>query len=301
MIAPVPYSARTKFAIQIGISSPVNGFTAYAPVNRPSFSAPSASRWSRSWLLTPLTHSSSAARSGWSCEESRNRRMLGGEDHRRRTEDRVGSRREDAQLLSQLRHVEVEVGADGAADPVPLHRADLLGPLPELVEAGEEALGVLRDLQEPLLQLALLDGALAALAGAAFGLLVRQDRQAGGAPVDGPLLPVGEPLLHHPQEEPLVPPVVLRLARRDFLRPVVEDAPARRTAPSSRRCSRESTRAAGYRAGSRSSRRGGRRRPTPSGRRPSLPSASGSGAARRSGNRSSRARRAAGPPRDTGA
>src|SRR3989475_7540428 len=32
MIAPVPYSYRTKFATQIGIGSSVKGFTAQAPV-----------------------------------------------------------------------------------------------------------------------------------------------------------------------------------------------------------------------------------------------------------------------------
>jgi hypothetical protein len=154
------------------------------------------------------------------------RRVLGSEDQGRRAEDRVGPRREDAQPLAQHRHVEVQVGSDGPADPVPLHRPDLLGPLLQAVEAGQEALGVVGDPEEPLLELALDDGALAAFARPAFGLLVREDREAGGAPVDGPLLPVGEPLLDHLQEEPLVPPVVLRLARRDFLRPVVEDSPA---------------------------------------------------------------------------
>ena len=172
--------------------------------------------------LHPLLEGSSV---GMPFEEARHGRVLGREDHRGRAVDGVGARREDLEPLAELRHLELEVGADGTADPVPLHRPDLLGPLPELVEAGEEAVGVLRDLQEPLLQLALLDGALAALARPALGLLVREDRLAGGAPVDRPLLPVGEPLLEHPEEEPLVPAVVLRLAGRDFLRPVVEDAP----------------------------------------------------------------------------
>ena len=206
---------------------PVNGLIAYAPVKRPSFSAPSASRWTRSWLRIDVTHSSSAARSG--CPSSR-RGTAGCSGARiiavapKTVSGRVVKTRSCSPSFGTSKS---RSAPDGPADPVPLHRPDLLGPLPELVEAGEEALGVVRDLQEPLLELALLHGALAALAGAPLGLLVREDRLAGGAPVHGPLLPVGEPLLEHPEEEPLVPAVVLRLARRDFLRPVVEDAPRR--------------------------------------------------------------------------
>ncbi len=38
MIAPVPYSMRTKFPIYMGILSLFKGFIAYFPVNTPSFS-----------------------------------------------------------------------------------------------------------------------------------------------------------------------------------------------------------------------------------------------------------------------
>ena len=48
MIAPVPYSARTKLAIQIGTGSPVKGLTALRPVSKPSFSICPVSRAVRS-------------------------------------------------------------------------------------------------------------------------------------------------------------------------------------------------------------------------------------------------------------
>ena len=39
MIAPVPYSSSTKFPTQMGTFAPPNGFRAYRPVKKPSFSA----------------------------------------------------------------------------------------------------------------------------------------------------------------------------------------------------------------------------------------------------------------------
>ena len=57
MIAPVPYSISTKLATQIGTRSPEKGLIAYAPVNRPSLSPPSDSRWSRVWFLSLSTNS----------------------------------------------------------------------------------------------------------------------------------------------------------------------------------------------------------------------------------------------------
>src|ERR1700694_5254961 len=93
------------------------------------------------------------------------------------------------------------------------------------VEALKKALGVVRDLQEPLLQLPLYDRRPAAVANAPFGLLVREHREARRTPVDSRLLAQGETALEKLQKEPLVPAVELRLAGRDFLRPVVENSP----------------------------------------------------------------------------
>jgi hypothetical protein len=60
--APVPYSARTKFAIQTGTASPVYGFTAVAPVKTPSFGADSPVRSTASVFFMRATNASTSAR-----------------------------------------------------------------------------------------------------------------------------------------------------------------------------------------------------------------------------------------------
>ncbi len=55
-------------------------------------------------------------------------------------------------------------------------------------------------------------------------LLVRQHRLVVGAPVDGRVLPVGQPSLEEPQEQPLGPPVVLGVARPQQPGPVERHA-----------------------------------------------------------------------------
>ena len=80
------------------------------------------------------------------------------------------------------------------------------------------------DAEEPLVQLALLDLAVAAPALPALGLLVGEHGLAGGAPVDRGLRAVGDALLEHPEEEPLVPAVVLGVAGGDLAAPRVAEA-----------------------------------------------------------------------------
>ncbi len=60
--APVPYSASTKLAIQTGTSSPVNGFTARAPVKTPSLGALSPVRSAASVRFIRATKASTSAR-----------------------------------------------------------------------------------------------------------------------------------------------------------------------------------------------------------------------------------------------
>ena len=55
-------------------------------------------------------------------------------------------------------------------------------------------------------------------------LLVREHGLALRAPVHAAALPIRQPALEHAQEEPLVPPVIFRLARRDLAPPVVAEA-----------------------------------------------------------------------------
>ena len=144
-----------------------------------------------------------------------------------------GPRGEDAQLVAARLGVvgrgrEVDLGALGPADPVGLHDPDRLGPF----EAGEveQLVGVLRRPQIPLVQLALLDARAAAPAVAvgALDLLARQ-RPVVGAPVDRRVGPVGQPGLQEPQEDPLVPAVVLGVAGDDLARSSRTSAPIERS------------------------------------------------------------------------
>ncbi len=146
-----------------------------------------------------------------------------------------GPRGEDAQLVAARLAVvgrgrEDDFGALGPADPVGLHDPDRLGPF----DAGEveQLVGVLRGAQVPLVQLALLDARAAAPAVAvrALDLLARQ-RPVVGAPVDRRLGAVGEPGLEEPQEDPLVPAVVVGVAGDDLALPVERGAHRAQLAP----------------------------------------------------------------------
>ena len=97
--------------------------------------------------------------------------MLGRHHEEGRAEQRVGAGREDRVVDAELAAAEVDLGAVAAADPVALHRLDVLGPV-DRVEVVEQPVGVVGDLEEPLLELAQLDLGAAALAVAVDHLLV---------------------------------------------------------------------------------------------------------------------------------
>ena len=150
--------------------------------------------------------------------------MLRRHDEERRAEERVRARREDGVVGAQLVARERDLGALGAADPVALHRHDVLRPVDRL-EVVEQPVGVVGDAEEPLLELARLDQRAAALAAAVDHLLVGQHGRVLRAPVDRGLLAVGEAALEEAQEQPLGPAVVARLGRGELARPVDRDAP----------------------------------------------------------------------------
>ena len=75
-------------------------------------------------------------------------------------------------------------------------------------EVVEQAVGVVGDAEEPLLELADLDERAGALAAPVDDLLVGEHRLVDGIPVDGRLLAVGEAALEELQEDPLRPAVV---------------------------------------------------------------------------------------------
>ena len=95
----------------------------------------------------------------------------------------------------------------------------------QLRQVVEQALGVIGDPEEPLLEVALLHlDVLMAPAAAVDDLLVGEHRLVDRAPVDRGHRAVGKTALVEQQEQPLGPPVVVRRARCDLAVPVVEDA-----------------------------------------------------------------------------
>ena len=120
--------------------------------------------------------------------------------------------------------MEDDLGALGAADPVPLHREHALRPRLEQLHLLEQAVGVRRDAEEPLLEILRFDLEAAALAAPVDDLLVGEHGLVVRAPVDGRFLSVRETRLVELEEEPLGPLVVLGLVRRDLALPV--DRPA---------------------------------------------------------------------------
>ncbi len=152
-------------------------------------------------------------------------RMLRRENHAGGAVDGVDSGGEDADGLGGPFEVEIDLGAVGAADPVALHLEDAVGPAAfELRDVGEQFVGITRDAEEPLLELALLDGrGFMAPAAAIDHLFVGEHGAALRAPVDLGLAAVGQVALEHFEEEPLVPAVIVGLAGGDFAVPVVAE------------------------------------------------------------------------------
>ncbi len=156
--------------------------------------------------------------------QGRHERVLRGEDHERRPEERVRPGREHPQLVAARlmvvgRDREHDLCALASADPVRLLGLDRLGPV-EALEV-EQLVGVLRDPEIPLGKVALLDlrAAAPAVAVGALDLLARE-RPVVGAPVDGRGLPIRQPGLQELQEEPLVPAVVGRVGGDDLGLPI---------------------------------------------------------------------------------
>ena len=151
-------------------------------------------------------------------------RMLGRQHEERGPEQRVGPCREDRDRLVAADDRELDLGTMRATDPVALHREDALGPLLELLHIVEQAIGVIRDAEEPLLEVTRLDLGTATLAMTIDDLLVGEHGLILRAPLDGGTPLVGKAALEHAQEDPLRPLVVLRIGRRELAAPV--DRPA---------------------------------------------------------------------------
>ena len=124
--------------------------------------------------------------------------------------------------VARIFQLKLDLRAFAAPDPVALHGAHLLRPAVQLAQIVQQFLRVIRDAQEPLLQIALLHRLLfVPPAAAVHHLLIGQHRRALRAPVHLALLAIRQPALVHLQKEPLIPAVVIRQTGRDLVAPVV--------------------------------------------------------------------------------
>ncbi len=150
--------------------------------------------------------------------------MLRGQNHVRDPEESIRPGGKGAQLqLGKFLYAELDFGTFAAPDPVLLHDLNSFRPAGELGEILQQPFRIVGYLQEPLAQLPGLYGGGTAPAGPAFHLLIGQHRLAGGAPVDGSLLFIGQPAAVHQEEEPLGPAVVVGMGSIDLPLPVVAD------------------------------------------------------------------------------
>ena len=147
--------------------------------------------------------------------------MLRGQHAESHPENGVGPRGEHLERQVRVGHLDPEPGAFGAADPVALHGPHPVRPLFELLQVGEQPIGVVGDPEEPLRQVLPLDDRPATLAGPVDHLLVGEHGLVLGAPVDRSFLLVGETPIPQLEEQPLVPAVVVGMMRGQLAVPVV--------------------------------------------------------------------------------
>ena len=105
-------------------------------------------------------------------------------------------------------------------DPVLLHQADFFRPALETVEACEQIVGIVGDLEEPLGELAALDRRAGAPAAPVDHLLVGEHCLVDRVPVDLRFLARDEASGEKIEEQLLLVLVIARIAGRDLARPV---------------------------------------------------------------------------------
>ncbi len=155
----------------------------------------------------------------------RRQRMIRRQRQKLRAEQRVRPRGENLQLaLAARRRLAVEREAHQQAfrapDPVLLHQPHFFRPALEPVERVEQILREIRDLEEPLRQLALLDQRARAPAAALDDLLVGEHGHVDRVPVHLRLLALDQARAQEIEEHLLLVLVVARVAGRDLARPV---------------------------------------------------------------------------------
>ena len=152
-------------------------------------------------------------------------RMVGRQRHELGAEQSVRPRGENLQLgflVRRRRRIEHEADQQPfrAADPVLLHQLDLVRPAVERVERLEQFLRIVADLEQPLVQVALLDLGAASPAAAVDHLLVGEHGLIDRVPVHLAVFARDQPRLEEVEKHLLLVLVVGRIAGRDLARPV---------------------------------------------------------------------------------
>ena len=147
-------------------------------------------------------------------------RVIGGDGHKAGAEDRVRPGRVDLDRTLEVAARERELQTLRLADPVLLHQLDLLGPVLKAIQPFQQFLGEVGDLEEPLAELPLLDQRAAAPAAPVDHLLVGQHGVIDRVPVDCRFLAIDQPGLVQIEEQRLLLPVIIRLARGQLAAPV---------------------------------------------------------------------------------
>ena len=136
----------------------------------------------------------------------------------------VRTRGEHGDVFVAIGQPEVDLQTFGAPDPVGLHGLDRVRPVRQPVQLGQQLVRVVRNLQEPLRNLALLHHGAGTPAASVDHLLIGQHRLVDRIPVHDRGLLVDQALLVELDEEPLLPAVIRRLTGRQAPIPVIGDA-----------------------------------------------------------------------------
>ena len=157
-------------------------------------------------------------------------RMIGRDRHELRAEQSVRPRRIDVELARlrfalerpKRRRIDDEPDQEPLRppDPVLLHQADFFRPALETVEACQQIVGIVGDLEKPLGELAALDRRARAPAAPVDHLLVGEHRLVDRVPVDLRFLARDEACGEKIEEQLLLVLVIARIAGRDLARPV---------------------------------------------------------------------------------
>ena len=129
-------------------------------------------------------------------------------------------------IAERLGEAEAKLQPAALADPIFLHQPHLVGPLIEALQSLEQIVGEVGDLEEPLGELAPLDGRPGAPAPAVDHLLIGEHGHVNRVPIDLALLAIDEAGVKQVQEQRLLMAVICGVAGRELPRPVERETDA---------------------------------------------------------------------------